>query len=519
MPIWQTYLIDISKFIINLYVLYLFIVYSIVMWNEVGPSVLVLSYDDIKETYAVLLKKQNSKDIVSIFETTNVYKSIKGAFGKATFQWYQSQSLWPGLWNIGVLSVCIKSNDTTDIITETIAHMLAIPADKIRFIDDDWSFLYTIRTGPNLILRLTVQKTSTPEHDEIRTDEVAIWASSSNVHVIHDYIRNKIQRFASLWEVQSDVPKNNYKKSISFYVPVVDPFEDELKDDILNDLWVSPKDVLVINDLNKRTLKYTHPTSKYHIFIYLCSEAEPIQIPQVTKTSYKPSYKNRENTDIYISDQSTFGDKSYDKRMAWQIPTVGYVSSFDSLWSSTYKTWPLARTVSYDVYNLHKQEVREAIQGAHMVEEHKLNPFLKIGNVWYINNSKSSNLNSTRYALETLPGPMIWVVGGINKWTDLLSVQDTLWQIPKDKIHSIIYIGVEKDFLHNLESVFKSSVQTFFNAENMQEVANLCHQLTKAWQCTDIKTVVLSPGAASFDRFQNFEDRGRKFMHAVRDRS
>lgn len=157
---------------------------------------------------------------------------------------------------------------------------------------------------------------------EFIENENEIAAKSSNAHVIHDHILHKIKRFSSLGEIQTTVPKSNYKKAISFYVPVEDPFEDALKNDIIQELSISPKDIITVDDLNKRTIKYNHPTSKYRIFIYLCSEAEPIDTSIPEKIVYKTKYRTPKNSDTHISNYSIFGDNSYDKRMAGQIPTV-----------------------------------------------------------------------------------------------------------------------------------------------------------------------------------------------------
>ena len=137
--------------------------------------------------------------------------------------------------------------------------------------------------------------------------------------------------------------------------------------------------------------------------------------------------------------------------------------------------------------------------------EHRLEKVLKINNVQYINDSKATNINATYYALESVPSETIWIVGGVdkgNKYEELLSLVN-------EKVKAIICLGVDNA---RIKEVFSNCVENLVETQSMKEAVQLAYHLGKSGD-----TVLLSPACASFDLFQNYEDRGRQFKDNVRN--
>ena len=137
--------------------------------------------------------------------------------------------------------------------------------------------------------------------------------------------------------------------------------------------------------------------------------------------------------------------------------------------------------------------------------EHRLEEVLKIQNITYINDSKATNVNATYYALESMEGQTVWIVGGIDKgnnYTELLP-------LVREKVKSIICIGLDNEKI--IES-FSPVVDVLVETQSMFEAVNIAHKLANKKDY-----VLLSPACASFDLFKNFEDRGNQFKQAVRN--
>ena len=137
--------------------------------------------------------------------------------------------------------------------------------------------------------------------------------------------------------------------------------------------------------------------------------------------------------------------------------------------------------------------------------EHRLEEVLKIQNITYINDSKATNVNATYYALESMEGQTVWIVGGIDKgnnYTELLP-------LVREKVKSIICIGLDNEKI--IES-FSPVVDVLVETQSMSEAVKIAHKLANKKDY-----VLLSPACASFDLFKNFEDRGNQFKQAVRN--
>lgn len=136
--------------------------------------------------------------------------------------------------------------------------------------------------------------------------------------------------------------------------------------------------------------------------------------------------------------------------------------------------------------------------------EHRLEPVLSVRNVLYINDSKATNIDSAWYALECQTSPVIWIVGGKDKGNDY-SILD---ELVRKKVKAIVCMGVDNSKIHAAYEKFGlPMVDTGSAEEAVRESAKLASP-------GDI--VLLSPCCASFDLFDNYEDRGRKFKDAVR---
>ncbi len=142
----------------------------------------------------------------------------------------------------------------------------------------------------------------------------------------------------------------------------------------------------------------------------------------------------------------------------------------------------------------------QTFQGA----AHRLEHVVNILKVAYINDSKATNVNATFYALESMSKPTIWIVGGVDKGNDYSS----LLPLVHEKVKAIVCLGVDNN---KIIDIFSSVVKVLVEAKNMDDAVKASYDLSSQGDA-----VLLSPACASFDLFENYEDRGDQFKAAVR---
>jgi UDP-N-acetylmuramoylalanine--D-glutamate ligase len=79
----------------------------------------------------------------------------------------------------------------------------------------------------------------------------------------------------------------------------------------------------------------------------------------------------------------------------------------------------MAASIASRILDIKKEIIRESLQDFTGVE-HRLERFIKVHGIEFINDSKATNVNSTWYALECMTAPTIWIVGGVDKETIIL---------------------------------------------------------------------------------------------------
>lgn len=162
-----------------------------------------------------------------------------------------------------------------------------------------------------------------------------------------------------------------------------------------------------------------------------------------------------------------------------------------------------ASTVAH-LLKIRKQTIRESLENFQGVE-HRLEHVLKINKVQYINDSKATNVNATYFALESMDAPTVWIVGGVDKGNDYKE----LFPFVNEKVKAIICLGMDNG---KLFEAFGNMVDVIIETQYMSEAVKIAYKLAKAGD-----NVLLSPACASFDLFENYEDRGRQFKNAVRN--
>jgi UDP-N-acetylmuramoylalanine--D-glutamate ligase len=135
--------------------------------------------------------------------------------------------------------------------------------------------------------------------------------------------------------------------------------------------------------------------------------------------------------------------------------------------------------------------------------EHRLEYVVTINGVRFINDSKSTNVDSTTWALNNCAGPIILIAGGRDKGADFGLIRNLI----KDKVKTIILIGEAKDKIKRaLEGT--SDIE---NCNSLEEAVALAYSRAEKGD-----SILLSPMCASFDMFKDFEERGRAFKEAVK---
>lgn len=164
----------------------------------------------------------------------------------------------------------------------------------------------------------------------------------------------------------------------------------------------------------------------------------------------------------------------------------------------------MAAATAARLLSIRKATIRESLEGFQGVE-HRLEQVLKINHVSYINDSKATNVNATFYALDSMSAPTVWIVGGVDKGNDYTD----LFPLVNEKVKGIICLGVDNAKLLN---TFSGMVETIIETQSITEAVKIAYKLSDKGD-----NVLLSPACASFDLFENYEDRGRQFKEAVRN--
>lgn len=164
----------------------------------------------------------------------------------------------------------------------------------------------------------------------------------------------------------------------------------------------------------------------------------------------------------------------------------------------------MAATSVAQLMKIRKQTIRESLSNFQGVE-HRLEKVLKIQNVQYINDSKATNVNATFFALDSMTVPTVWIVGGVDKGNDY----SELMPLVREKVKAIICLGVDNK---KIIDAFSDVVDMMVEVDNMRDAVNTAKHLAEKGDA-----VLLSPACASFDLFQNYEDRGRQFKVAVQN--
>ncbi len=164
----------------------------------------------------------------------------------------------------------------------------------------------------------------------------------------------------------------------------------------------------------------------------------------------------------------------------------------------------MAAGIVANLFDLRKDVIRDSMKHFQNVE-HRLEFVSKINNVKYINDSKATNVNSTWFALETIDKPIIWIVGGVDKGNDY----ELLLPLVKEKVKAIVCLGKDNRKIHE---AFLKHVDLIVNTGSANEAVKMAQYLSEKGD-----TVLLSPACASFDLFENYEDRGRQFKKAVKN--
>lgn len=136
---------------------------------------------------------------------------------------------------------------------------------------------------------------------------------------------------------------------------------------------------------------------------------------------------------------------------------------------------------------------------------HRLENFLKIQGVNYINDSKATNVNAAYYALDSMKSPTVWIAGGVDKGNDYTE----LLPIVREKVKAIICLGIDNA---KIIETFKPVVEIIVETESITEAVKVANKIAEKTE-----NVLLSPACSSFDLFDNYEDRGNQFKNAVRN--
>ena len=162
----------------------------------------------------------------------------------------------------------------------------------------------------------------------------------------------------------------------------------------------------------------------------------------------------------------------------------------------------LAASIAGKILKISNESIRNSLMTFQAVE-HRLEQVAAINEVSFINDSKATNVNATYYALESMKQPTIWIVGGVDKGNDYTEIEDLV----KKKVKAIVCLGLDNQ---KIIDFFQDKKELIYSTSSMREAVEISKSIAEKGDA-----VLLSPCCASFDLFDNYEDRGNQFKSEV----
>ncbi len=163
----------------------------------------------------------------------------------------------------------------------------------------------------------------------------------------------------------------------------------------------------------------------------------------------------------------------------------------------------MAAGVAGRLIDIRKDSIKQSLSDFKN-EKHRLETVATIHGVTYVNDSKATNINAAWFALESQQGRVIWIAGGVDKGNDYTALIE---QVSR-RVGVLICLGKET---RKLAETFTNHVEKVYKTERMEEAVTIAYRVAQPGD-----TVLLAPACASFDLFENYEDRGNRFINAVK---
>jgi len=138
---------------------------------------------------------------------------------------------------------------------------------------------------------------------------------------------------------------------------------------------------------------------------------------------------------------------------------------------------------------------------------HRMESVGKIGDVEFINDSKATNVDAALKSITSISEPMVLILGGKDKGGDFTVLGNAI----RERVERVLLIGQAAPTIRSHFSGQKDLGKKLDNVSDLEEAVK------KGWQILQKKggVVLLAPGCASFDMFNNFEHRGEVFREEV----
>lgn len=231
------------------------------------------------------------------------------------------------------------------------------------------------------------------------------------------------------------------------------------------------------------------------LFIYWADDkwiSRLIEEPGYSRLNKKRFSLNKfEGVDAWIEDEVLYW-KDYYHLSKDDIPLIGRHNIMNVL----------AAGLAIIPFNISQSLFQKAVKSFNAVT-HRLEFVARKKGIIFINDSKATNVDAVFYALDSISGKIIWIVGGIDKGNQY----ELLIELVQSKVKAMIILG-EGEL--KISEAFPSIPYTC--AGNMEEAVKLGFKMA-----SDGEFVLLSPACASFDLFKNYEDRGDQFKKYVLD--